>query len=935
MDREKTTDERRLQDKRLLSAGGDIIQLSHAMIGRTFSHYTIEEKLGEGGMGVVYKARDLRLGRFAALKVLPVEKVADPERMRRFVQEAKAASALNHPNIITIYDINQADGVDFIAMEYVEGKTLDRVIPRNGLRLSEVLKCAIQIAAALGRAHSAGIIHRDIKPGNIMVTQDGHVKVLDFGLAKLTEVVEGDSQAPTAPMKAPDENGTQEGAILGTVAYMSPEQAEGKKIDARTDIFSFGSLLYEMTTGRRAFAAETKIATLAAILNKEPLPIREIAPDVPRDLEKIIARCMRKDLNRRFQGMADIKVALDELREESESGKLDTGAPATVIREGSFISRRWAALMLAVVIVGAGIVWWLTRTRVTPLSRVASLIRLTSDSGLTTDPAISPDGKLLAYASDRSGEGNLDIWVQQVSGGEAIRLTRDPADDSDPVFSPDGSKIAFRSEREGGGIYIMSALGGEARVIARQGRRARFSPDGSQLASTVGELQPTAGARSFVVPADGGQPRPIQPPGFLSIVDPIWSPDGKHILFLGTRNTSSGLESNWWIAPLDGGTAISTGAVALFRNHQLYGPVVPSMWTAEASGILFSARSGDAVNLWQIAISPKTWQVTGALRQLTFGAGQEVQPSVASRHLVFSVLSENTNVWSLPIESNTANVLGEIGRLTETADRDMGPSLSTDGTKLVFGRVAGRSTQIWLKDLQSQRESLLVSNSGGAIPQIAPDGSKVVFSKLMNQKPAILLVPTNSGGSETLCQECGTPNGWSHDGRKVLSEVLASRAVILVDVASGEKTEVLKHPKYGLSRGRFSPDDHWVSFHSITASTRQIFVAPFHGATLIPESQWIPITDGKAMDRYATWSPDGNVLYFLSEREGFRCIWAQRLDPVTKHPSGMAFPVRHFHTSRRSLMTIGDPIGIGMSVAVDKLVFSMVERTGNIWMTNL
>jgi serine/threonine protein kinase len=307
-----------------------MILTDNAMVGSTICHYTIGEKLGEGGMGVVYKARDTRLNRFVALKVLPADKVADPERKRRFIQEAKAASALNHPNIITIYDIDQASGVEFIAMEHVEGKTLERLIPRHGMRLGEVLRYAIQIANALTRAHAVGIIHRDIKPSNIMVTSDGQVKVLDFGLAKLTEPMDENTQAPTEPMKdeAPR---TAEGTILGTVAYMSPEQAEGKTIDARSDIFSFGSVVYEMSTGRRAFQEETRISTLAAILNKEPLPVSEITPDAPRDLEKIIARCLRKDPNRRFQHMADVKVALEELKEESESGKLVSGGTERLV----------------------------------------------------------------------------------------------------------------------------------------------------------------------------------------------------------------------------------------------------------------------------------------------------------------------------------------------------------------------------------------------------------------------------------------------------------------------------------------------------------------------------------------------------------------------------------------------------------------------------
>ena len=270
------------------------------MIGKTLGHYQITEKLGEGGMGVVYKARDTHLDRFVAIKVLPPEKVADPERKRRFVQEAKAASALNHPNIITIYDIDQSDGTDFIAMEYVAGKTLDQRIGHRGLRLNEALKYAVEIADALAKAHSAGIVHRDLKPTNIMVNEDGAVKVLDFGLAKLTEQIQGDESARRPTMDAGGKPITDEGVIIGTVSYMSPEQAEGKKVDARSDIFSLGSVLYEMVTGQRAFQGTSKMSTLSAILHQEPKPVSGIAPAIPADLEKLINRCCARIRNAAF-----------------------------------------------------------------------------------------------------------------------------------------------------------------------------------------------------------------------------------------------------------------------------------------------------------------------------------------------------------------------------------------------------------------------------------------------------------------------------------------------------------------------------------------------------------------------------------------------------------------------------------------------------------
>ena len=318
------------------------------MVGRTISHYEILEKLGEGGMGVVHKAFDTHLDRLVAVKVLPPDKVADADRKRRFIQEAKAASALNHPNIITIYDIDSADGIDFIVMEFVAGKTFDRYISRHGLRLNEALKYSVQIANALAAAHSAGIVHRDLKPGNVMVTDQGLVKVLDFGLAKLTEpAVPGEDDATRTLKPA-----TEEGTIVGTVSYMSPEQAEGKKVDARSDIFSFGTLLYEMVTGRRAFQRDSKIATLSAILREEPKPAGQIIEGLPREFERIIARCLRKNPERRFQAMPDLKVALEELKEESDSGTLEAAPtaappPRVVDRSGCTfrgVDRSWRSV---------------------------------------------------------------------------------------------------------------------------------------------------------------------------------------------------------------------------------------------------------------------------------------------------------------------------------------------------------------------------------------------------------------------------------------------------------------------------------------------------------------------------------------------------------------------------------------------------------------
>src|SRR5436190_1814270 len=313
--------------------------------GARIGPYQIVAPLGEGGMGVVYKALDVRLNRLVALKVLPPERVADAERRRRFVQEAQAASALNHVNIITIYDVGTVDDTDYIAMEYVAGKTLDQLIPRKGMRLNEALRIAIQIAAGLERAHAAGIVHRDLKPANVMVAEDGVVKILDFGVAKLVEAAATAGDGLTQTVKPQ----TKEGSIIGTVGYMSPEQAEAKPVDARSDIFSFGSILYEMVTGERAFRGDSNLSTLAAILKEEPKAVSVVVPEVPRDLEKIINRCLRKEPERRFQHIDDVRVALLELRDESASGRLD-GATAQKRRRV-----RWAPWTAALVLVAAAL----------------------------------------------------------------------------------------------------------------------------------------------------------------------------------------------------------------------------------------------------------------------------------------------------------------------------------------------------------------------------------------------------------------------------------------------------------------------------------------------------------------------------------------------------------------------------------------------------
>jgi Tol biopolymer transport system component len=569
------------------------------------------------------------------------------------------------------------------------------------------------------------------------------------------------------------------------------------------------------------------------------------------------------------------------------------------------------------------------------------LTRLVADPGLNTDPALSPDGKLLAYASDRGGNGSLDIWVRQLAGGDPLRLTDDPADDYEPVFSPDGSQIAFRSDRDGGGIYVVSVFGGQAHRIARQGHHPRYSPVGDQIAYSVGEGI-TAAGQMFVVSATGGEPRQLQPE-FYRAYHPIWSPDGKRLLFFGWRNSSDLATRDWWVTPAEGGEAIRTNAGAVLTKAKISIPTVlaSTIWAGGPDRIVFSGSSGATTNLWAVPISPGSFQITEPPHRLTFGTGTETSPSIAQAgsRIAFADLNTNYHVWSLPLDANGGKVTGEPARLTDDPVQEQSPFVSADGRKVAFNRsLKAGQYDLWLKELPDGKETpLVVSPVSARYGDISPDGSRVASEVTEKEVSTIYAVSAAGGDPERLCRNCSLPNGWFPDAKSLIWEESANRALVLLNLVSGQQTEIVKNsnPKYGVSRGRFSPDGRWLSFHAIPGpEARRVYVVPFKGAVLQDEEAWIAITDGEGMERYADWSPDGNVLYFLSERDGFRCIRGQRLDPATKHPVGPPFDVYHFHHARQSIGTV-DPVNISPTVARDKMVFSMVETTGTIWMATL
>lgn len=435
--------------------------------GSQLGPYRIESLLGVGGMGEVWRAKDTRLDRSVAVKLLPEALATDPERRQRLEHEARAVAALNHPGIVGVYDVSPPDGATaYIVSELVKGVPLAELLREGPLSPRRIADLGAQIADALAAAHDAGIVHRDLKPANIMVTPEGRVKVLDFGLAKLATKAAG--AGVTATLSGVD---TAPGTILGTVSYMSPEQVRAQPLDARSDIFSLGIILHELVTGARPFERSSGVETLNAILKEEP---GELPESVPHLLRQVINRCLAKNPSGRFQSASDLAFALRTATE------MRAALPAASPRRWP-----WFASAAALLMIGTLAYAFYPRGEVSPVGR-RTMRQLTFDSGLTTDPTLSTDGKLIAYSSDRAGNAGLDIWLQHLAGGAAIRLTQDLAHESEPDISPDGGRIAFTSTREGGGIYVVPILGGEPRLLAKGGRRPRFSPDGRQIAYWTG-----------------------------------------------------------------------------------------------------------------------------------------------------------------------------------------------------------------------------------------------------------------------------------------------------------------------------------------------------------------------------------------------------------------------------------------------------------------
>ncbi len=505
------------------------------MIGTTVGHYRVLEKLGAGGMGEVYAVEDTQLERRVALKLLPADMAADPERLQRFRREARAVAALNHPNIVTLYSVEEADGLQFLTMELVEGTTLAEAIPQGGLPLEELLKLATPLVEAVAFAHEHGIVHRDLKPSNIMLARDGRLKVLDFGLAKLKPAT-----SPDETTRAGMPSLTRDHAVVGTAAYMSPEQAEARPLDHRSDIFSLGIILYEMACGRRPFNGDTSISVLSAIIKDTPRPLSDVRRDVPSTLEGIVTKALAKDPAERYQSALDLRNDLLEVEQQKAAVRVVSSLVRALVR--SRRTRR-AALALGLLSVAAGGAWYLWASRSSAGQRAQpapvrfQTNRLTTQPGVEQYPSLTPDGKFVVYAGDQSGKRH--IYLLLTSGQNPIPLTADsPADDDQPAVSPDGKRIAFRSDREGGGIFVMGLMGEGVRRVTPVGASPAFnpawSPDGTQIAYTTENMQLTpddyehSSSELWVVNVNTAEQRKLD---VGEAVQANWSPHGRRIAY--------------------------------------------------------------------------------------------------------------------------------------------------------------------------------------------------------------------------------------------------------------------------------------------------------------------------------------------------------------------------------------------------------------------
>ncbi len=818
------------------------------MIGQTISHYRVIEKLGGGGMGVVYKAEDTRLHRFVALKFLPENVARDSHALARFQREAQAASALNHPNICTIYDIGEQEGQAFIAMEFLEGTTLKHRIASRPMELETLLSLGIEIADALDAAHAKGIVHRDIKPANLFVTDRGHAKILDFGLAKLSpKPVTGTEQ--TAATFDLEGHLTSPGTALGTVAYMSPEQIKGKDLDARTDLFSFGAVLYQTATGQLPFRGDTSGLIFHAILERPPVPPARINPEVPPKLEEIISKCLEKDRELRYQVASELRADLKRLKRDTDSGVSAATASMVAVRGASLQKlRRWVALLAGVIAVVAAIPLYLM-TRPLPAPKVLRTIQITSD-GRTIYRPIVTDGARLYFSEDVGGR--LALTQVSITGGETVPVPTPFRNVYTLDVSPTGSELLVGStvgtETEYP-LWVLPALGGSPHrlgdVVAHAGA---WSPDGKEIVYANGAelyLAKSDGTESRKLVTVGGSPDQIR-----------WSPKGGLLRFtvLEPKSNSTSL---WEVKP-DGTNLhpVLPGWSTPSTEHE-------GIWTPDAKYFLFTSSHGTGMpevseNVWAIreksgffqrADSPPTQLTPGPMNT---GA---VLPSKDGKRLF--VIGWKQRGELVQYDSKTRQFVPYLS------------GISADG--LAFSRDANWVAYVTLPDGVlwrsradgSQRLQLSFPPMQALLPRWSPDGKRIAYMAVAPGKPwKIYLVPAEGGSAQQLMpgERNEADANWSPDGNSLVfgrapwleGGTSGSVAIHVLDLRTHQVSSL--RDSEGLYGPRWSPDGRYICANTTDNSKLLLFD--------LSTQKWVELAVMVAS--FPSWSRDGRYIYFDS-----------------------------------------------------------------------
>jgi eukaryotic-like serine/threonine-protein kinase len=841
--------------------------------GSKLGPYEVLSLLGAGGMGEVYRARDPGLKRDVAIKVLRADRMADENRRRRFVQEAQAASALNHPNIVTIHQIDAFDGIDFIVMEYIPGKSLDVLIPRQGMRLGEVLKTAIPIADALTRAHAKGIVHRDLKPANVMVSSEGVVKVLDFGLAKLVSREQASDEEVTKTHDV-DHAGplSRAGAIAGTAGYMSPEQATGATVDSRSDVFAMGAVLYEMVTGRRAFTGRSTQETLTAVVRDQPKAPGQVVSGVPKELDRLIQRCLRKEPERRFQTILDVKLELEQIKEDSESGSATVVAPAPRGRRVWLVAGVAAALVLAVAV-------WKWVTPKPPLS-APRVVQLTALRGYKKNPTFSPDGEQVAFVWEGEKQDNWDIFVKMVDLPDIRRLTTDKGRHVGPSWSPDGKQIAYlrldpdypmdRSNPIAhASIHVVSPLGGSDRKVSDFPAGASqagalvpaWTPDSRWLAVTRFEPdKPWPLGGIFLVPVQGGELRELTSPKAPGEGHgaPAFSPDGRHLAYVSCVMSPG--ECQLEVTDL-GPDFVLSGSSRRLTKHPVCATARPA-WTHDSQSVVYVDCSNGDQPWLRVAIAGD-----GPPRPIPLVGANELWPNIAASRDRLAFERQQVEVKEI--------YRFETGRPPEpilaSSPVDIMPDLSPDGRRVAFVSSRSGDQGLWVADADFSNASQLTHGVPVNWPRWSPDGKQIAFED--GNKPwHTLTIDADGGSPHRLTQDpgdLGNPS-WSRDGRYLYFSRSAAGGTDLWRIpASGGAEERIMHRRGPQEEGvrAFEWVDGKTLFFTAGAA---LFARPLGGGT---ERQLVACT---------TWADvgKGGVYYFgCGEDKAGRPLYV--LDPAT------------------------------------------------------